>query len=561
MSSGNAALYYLPDGFDTTREKLMGRHAAGEGMLRGMARYFNEEEIFCFAPNVDCFNDFKQRFSNLGGDVNKAKFIHFANLAGLATSAESGGSGGPGGLFMSQPGIGQAAWLRRGINHPQQQRAYSLSGLTHTTASGSVMSAIADLIMAPVQPWDAVICTSTSVKKTFHRIFEQYGEYLKSRFGAKVDVSPKLQLPVIPLGVDMEHFAPKNKPQLRKNWRDKLNIQDTDIAVLFVGRLSFHAKAHPWAMYAALEKAAQETGRKIHLIQAGWFANQPIEDAFRNGAKAACPSVICHFLDGRPRDVRDQIWHAADLFCSLSDNIQETFGITPIEAMAAGLPCVVSDWDGYKDTIPNGEVGFRIPTLAPAPGMGYDLAFRHEMELDNYDMYIGNAALSVVVDIQEATKAFVKLIVDENLRAKMSAAAIKRVQQLYDWRVVVKSYQDLWVNLAEIRSQAEEICPLQPGFAPNPLRDDPFHLFADYPTRSIHDSEINNARLELAADLGSIERSLRMPLNNFGLIGRTETALEICRMIESGQALPENPMALKTLLYLLKLGLVRFAER
>ena len=31
--------------------------------------------------------------------------------------------------------------------------------------------------------------------------------------------------------------------------------------------------------------------------------------------------------------------------------MQETFGLTPLEAMAAGLPCVVSDWNGYRDTV------------------------------------------------------------------------------------------------------------------------------------------------------------------------------------------------------------------
>jgi len=28
--------------------------------------------------------------------------------------------------------------------------------------------------------------------------------------------------------------------------------------------------------------------------------------------------------------------------------------------MAAGLPCVVTDWDGYKDTVRHGEDGFRV---------------------------------------------------------------------------------------------------------------------------------------------------------------------------------------------------------
>jgi glycosyltransferase involved in cell wall biosynthesis len=62
------------------------------------------------------------------------------------------------------------------------------------------------------------------------------------------------------------------------------------------------------------------------------------------------------------------------LSCSLSDNTQETLGIALIEAMAAGLPIVVSDWDRYKDTGRDGVNGFHIPALTTGPGLGTDLA-------------------------------------------------------------------------------------------------------------------------------------------------------------------------------------------
>ena len=36
--------------------------------------------------------------------------------------------------------------------------------------------------------------------------------------------------------------------------------------------------------------------------------------------------------------------------------------VLPVEAMASGLPVIVSDWDGYKETVRDGVDGFRIPT-------------------------------------------------------------------------------------------------------------------------------------------------------------------------------------------------------
>ena len=79
-------------------------------------------------------------------------------------------------------------------------------------------------------------------------------------------------------------------------------------------------------------------------------------------------------------------WSSADIFSSLSDNFQETFGITPIEAMASGLPVVVSDWDGYRDSVRHGVEGYLVPTSMPQNGLGADLALRHALSIDNYDL-------------------------------------------------------------------------------------------------------------------------------------------------------------------------------
>jgi glycosyltransferase involved in cell wall biosynthesis len=136
-------------------------------------------------------------------------------------------------------------------------------------------------------------------------------------------------------------------------------------------------------MYQALEKAAKNlpAGQKVMLVECGWHANDLIRKAFAEAAAQASPSVKVVNLDGRNASARQSGWAGADIFCSLSDNIQETFGLVPLEAMAAGLPVVVSDWDGYKDTVQDGVEGYRIPTLQPAPGLGNDLALRHALDI------------------------------------------------------------------------------------------------------------------------------------------------------------------------------------
>jgi len=207
------------------------------------------------------------------------------------------------------------------------------------------MDGLTSLLTAAVQPWDAVICTSTSSRAVIETLFGRQEDHLSRRLGASRFVRP--QLPVIPLGVDCE--AQGRRSERTDKARSSLGIEPGDFVVLFLGRLSFHAKANPAPMYLALERLACR--HQVVLIECGWTANDHITQAFSEARAKLCPSVRSIVLDGRSNEVRDTAWAAADVFCSLSDNIQETFGLTPIEAMAAGLPVVVTDWDGYKDPV------------------------------------------------------------------------------------------------------------------------------------------------------------------------------------------------------------------
>ena len=527
----------------------MGIHAASEGFMRGFTRYADIDIAYCTVEDdsaANAFYDVVRQERSLPVKAFSAKRPELL--------AE------PGCVYLPGPGLGEFAWRRR----QAFQRGFSLCGITHTTATGVVMDAIADFSVSPIQVWDALICTSQSVHRMVCSLLEDQNNYLRERLGASTFVSP--QMPVIPLGIDCSAFAPS--PTSRQAWRSRLGIDEEDIAVLFFGRLSFHAKAHPIPMYQALAKAAKNVKRRFHLIHCGWFPNEAHGTLFRNVGKEICPEVNLIFVDGLDPEARTTIWSAADIFTSLTDNIQESFGLTPIEAMAAGLPVIVSDWDGYRDTVRDGIDGYRIPTLmAPAP-FGGDLAYQHATGAINYDTYIGRTSQFVAVDIEACAIALINLAEDSSLRQRMGAEGRRRAEARYDWKIIITEYQYLWGELAAIRQSAGESVALEEAGPARPARPDPFHAFSSYPSTSLAPSDIVS-RTETGEEWLKLLRA--SPLVSFAeeVLPSEDESLKILRIIaDSAQPVanivgcfaPERQgLIFRGLVWLAKFGLVAIA--
>jgi len=344
------------------------------------------------------------------------------------------------------------------------------------------MDSIVGLLTAPVMPWDALICTSKAVADAVKILLMAEQDFLRWRLGSL----PKIrlpQLPIIPLGVHCDDF--NFSAQQRSAARAELKIEEDEVVALFVGRLSFHAKAHPYAMFAALQAAQRRTGKRIVLLQCGWFANAYIQDAYKKGAAEACPNVRCLFVDGRQQSTLYQSWAASDLFISLSDNIQESFGLTPVEAMAAGLPTIVTDWNGYKDTVRDGVDGFRIATwMPPSNSIVGRIARNYEADIINYDEFCGLTCQMVSIDKDLLVNRLTVLISDSTLREQLGTAGRQRAREIFDWRIIYKQYQELWTELAHIRQSAlrtpswQKMLTMAPKVSAN--RMDPFDVFRHY---------------------------------------------------------------------------------
>ena len=545
-----AAIYYHPEAYTTSGPKLMGRNAAGESFLRGFFAYSRATEFWAQVQNAE----HAQHFARTAQGYGRGEPVKAVDKHGLAALAQAGV------VYFPGPGLGAHAFQRAAYGHG----SWSLCGITHTTSSATAMDALAELITAPVQPWDALICTSTAVKANVERLLQAQVDYLRERLGIQKLVLP--QMPVIPVGIHTQDFAFTETQ--RAAARSALGVDGETLVVLFMGRLSFHAKAHPLAMYQALENAARASGKRVLLVECGWHANEFIARAYAEAAQLACPSVRVLTLDGRKSEDRLTAWAGADVFCSLSDNIQETFGIVPIEAMAAGLPVVVADWDGYKDTVRDGIDGFRIPTLMPPAGFATDLALRHALEIDSYDMYCGHACSLVAVDVEASTQAFARLFASPELRRQMGDAGRQRARALYDWAAIIPQYETLWAQLDELRrTQSQDLKPLP---QPWPARMDPFHAFAGYPTFTLSaetmlglvDEDLQTAvqRAQAYRKLAMVDfAKLVLPADGEleALLSAAAHGPSPAASLVAGLPKERQPFAFRSLAWLVKMGVLR----
>jgi glycosyltransferase involved in cell wall biosynthesis len=432
-------------------------------------------------------------------------------------------------LFRGQPDLAELAWVRR---RTMGDRAYSMVGLIHTIAPPAMREMIASSVVAPVQDWDAVICTSPSVREAMVKMFDDYGDYLGDRFGGPR--RPRPRLPMIPLGVNAAEIREKaDRPGARARVRADLGIEGEEVLIIWVGRLSFFEKAFPQPMFRAVEEAARATGVRLHFALAGWFPNGEADRArYEQAAAAYAPSVQIDFQDGNDPEVVADLWAAGDIFISLVDNIQETFGITPVEAMAAGLPAVVSDWDGYRSTVRDGVEGFLIPTLGGPPGpLGQAIANRHGVGLETYQSYVGIVAQHTAVHVGRAAQAIAELVRSPDLRKRMGAAGRARVRDAFDWPVVVRQINGLLRELTQVRAAAEDVQPTQ---RMNPLRGDPFADFAGFATHAL-DVE-TPLRVRPGVTAADLDRAVDLDKAFSGWRANPEETRLILERVSSGEA-------------------------
>jgi UDP-glucose:(heptosyl)LPS alpha-1,3-glucosyltransferase len=150
-------------------------------------------------------------------------------------------------------------------------------------------------------------------------------------------------------GVDVARFALPERAACRREIRGRHGIGESEFLLLFVG-MNFEVKGLD-AIIGALPKR----GAKLLVVGRG------DERKYRELARSSGVADAVVFAGTQTAGI-ERYYRAADAFIMLS--AFDTFGLVVLEAMAAGLPVVISPNVGAKDLVENGVNGFVVHDAA-----------------------------------------------------------------------------------------------------------------------------------------------------------------------------------------------------
>ena len=263
------ALFFDPDAYFVEGRAIVGRRAAGAAFLRAAVEGRGRDPVIAYAGRKKD----TQNFADVVRQIDPAARSEWIPINRTDMLSKVGT------LFRPDPALGSDARIRLRAG----PAAYSLCGITHTISSSRAIEAISQIVTETVMPWDALICTSTAALGVVQNVLEATLDHYRWRM--RITEPPKLpQLPIIPLGVHCRDFAPSESR--RREARDRLGLAEDEVAILFAGRLSFATKAHPFQMYEGLRLAAERSGKRLVLIQAGQASNAAAAKAIKDATAA-----------------------------------------------------------------------------------------------------------------------------------------------------------------------------------------------------------------------------------------------------------------------------------
>lgn len=211
---------------------------------------------------------------------------------------------------------------------------------------------------------------------------------------------------VTPFGIDLNQFNPE---YFHKEEKEKW--------VIGVVKTLRPAYGIDYLIEAAdkIKKLLKENGIKkeleVHIYGDGEQKTQ-LEQLVKERQLGDC----VHFLGKIPNSKVPEALRQFDVFCATS-TVNESFGVSVVEAMAMHVPVVAFDVPGFREVLKNGECGILVP----------------------------------VKDTDKLAQAVFELLNNPGLREQYQLKAADRVKKEYDWQKNVSSMEELYCQAVKIK--------------------------------------------------------------------------------------------------------------
>jgi glycosyltransferase involved in cell wall biosynthesis len=238
----------------------------------------------------------------------------------------------------------------------------------------------APLTRAVLRQADAVVSVSADL-----------ANHLSERLGIQ-------RVTAIPNGVDTDLFRPLPRPPTEK------------VTLVSISRVVPRKNIH--VLIEAVQTLVAEGERDLELVIAGTGPSQ--DEVARLAARSPATRFLGFVDEGQKREL---IAHS-DAFVQLS--VREGLSIATLEALASGVPCVVSDLPGVREPITPGVTGLLVP------------------DPERVDSVIG---------------VLRQLLGDRARLAEMRQAARRDAEERYSLRVMAEAYHRVYREVLERRSK------------------------------------------------------------------------------------------------------------
>ena len=209
-----------------------------------------------------------------------------------------------------------------------------------------------------------------------------------------LDYFPEKKVELIYSGVDLDFFISQ-----KKDWNylsKKFDIHFDKPLVIFIGSLNLRKRPDVFIKIAANYPKANFL--MIGKGDAGFLKYTENSKNFQ-------------YIDKMNREDIAKLFASADVL--LFPSLQEPYGLVVVEAMASGLPVVVSASGAFPELVNDGKDGFLVPV--------------DNEEIDNF------------------TRVLDQILFDKNLWQKMSKNAVQNVKR-FSWENTAKGYKKILLN-------------------------------------------------------------------------------------------------------------------